>query len=89
MDVWTRISDCGQITVAHLLKRHNEAREQQEKFDPSSSGPSSRRRRGISIDPLWERARSDVQRMLQILLVPANAGDKTAKTRVEVLSSYL
>ncbi|KKA18694.1 hypothetical protein T310_7359 [Rasamsonia emersonii CBS 393.64] len=49
----------------------------------------SNARRSTAMDPLWERARADVLRMLEILKGPAQLGDEGAKTRVEVLSSYL
>jgi hypothetical protein len=75
--------------VAHLLKKRDSARERRNSIETNSTRTSSRNRRSFSLDPLWERARIDLHRMLEILTVPANAGDKAAKTRVEVLSSYL
>ncbi|QGA20477.1 hypothetical protein EYB26_008181 [Talaromyces marneffei] len=77
------------IMVAHLLKKRDTARGRRDSIDANSIKVSSHNRRSFSLDPLWERARIDLERMLEILMVPANAGDQTAKTRVEVLSSYL
>jgi hypothetical protein len=77
------------ITVAHLLKKRDSARGRQNSIDKNPNGTSSRTRRSFSLDPLWERARIDLHHMLELLTVPANAGDQAAKTRVEVLSSYL
>lgn len=78
-----------QITIAHLLKKRDSASGRRDSIDVDSTRTSSRPRRSFSLDPLWERARIDLHHMLEILMVPANAGDQAAKTRVEVLSSYL
>ena len=78
-----------EMQVAHLLKKRDSARGRRNSIDANSTRTPSRPRRSLSLDPLWERARSDLQHMLQILTGPANAGDQAAKTRVEVLSSYL
>ncbi|PCG91678.1 Transcription factor [Penicillium occitanis (nom. inval.)] len=77
------------ITIAHLLKKRDSASGRRDSIDADSTRTSSRPRRSFSLDPLWERARIDLHHMLKILTVPANAGDQAAKTRVEVLSSYL
>ncbi|EED16710.1 conserved hypothetical protein [Talaromyces stipitatus ATCC 10500] len=77
------------ITIARLLKMRDSAKELQNNSDATSSRSSSRPKRNISLDPLWERARTDVHRMLELRLIPTDSGDQAAKTRVEVLSSYL
>ncbi|QKX53481.1 uncharacterized protein TRUGW13939_00560 [Talaromyces rugulosus] len=73
------------IILADVLKKYG---------PPAGSSPppkskTTNSRRTTALDPLWERARGDVQRMLQLLQGPAGAGDEAARTRIEVLSSYL
>lgn len=92
------------IIVANLLKRHDEEEASRSTRSPGTRtnaatatataatghrGSGSNARRSTAMDPLWERARTDVLRMLEILKEPAQLGDEGAKTRVEVLSSYL
>ncbi|KAL1970699.1 hypothetical protein VTN77DRAFT_4343 [Rasamsonia byssochlamydoides] len=76
------------IIVANLLKRH-EASRRSSSLGPDTSSRVSNPRRSTLMDPLWERARVDVLRILEILKGPAQMGDEAAKTRVEVLSNYL
>ncbi|CRG90262.1 putative transcriptional regulatory protein PB1A11,04c [Talaromyces islandicus] len=74
------------IIVANLLKKHGTSKVPGGSASKSTAASS---RRTTALDPLWERARGDVTRMLQLLQGPAKAGDEVARTRIEVLSSYL
>lgn len=77
----------SKIIVANMLKERDALL--------SSPGPESeasrqaKQRRSSAWDPLWDGARADVLRMLELLKGPAQLDDEAAKTRVEVLSNYL
>lgn len=69
-----------------MLKKHGTTKVP---VDSPPKSKTSTSRRTAALDPLWQRARGDVRRMLQLLQGPAGAGDEAARTRIEVLSSYL
>jgi hypothetical protein len=69
--------------VAGLLKRYEVPQQS------SGLGIDALARRTAIMDPLWDRARADLLRMLEVLKGAAKTGDEVAKTRVEVLSNYL
>ncbi|KAH8700441.1 fungal-specific transcription factor domain-containing protein [Talaromyces proteolyticus] len=75
------------IIVASLLKKYTSGPTPGSASDIDCRSASQRRTPGM--EPLWERARSDVHHMLKLLQVPASVGDEAARTRIEVLSNYL